>query len=102
MSNLDFFAEYENQKSKAKQIFESLDKKINSDKIELNEAFFGLIKTEKEKSDIREDKLKDYFDKLMQAPNWKSYKINIGDEEIEIGRATQDEKNKARDKRESG
>ena len=30
MNNLDFFTEYENQKRRAQSIFESLDKKINS------------------------------------------------------------------------
>lgn len=95
MNNLDFFQEYENYKRKTQSIFESLDKKINSKKNELNEALFGLVKGEKEKSAEREKGLKDYFYKLLKAPNWQNYKIDTGSGEVEIGRATQDEIEKA-------
>jgi hypothetical protein len=91
MNNLDFFTEYEGQKRRAQNIFESLDKKINSNNDELNEALFGLIKGAKEKAAERENTLKDYFYKLLKAPNWQKYKIDTGNGEVEIGSATQDE-----------
>ena len=97
MNNLDFFKEYENHKTKAQRIFESLDKKIKSNDIGLNEALFGLIKGAEEKALEREDLLKDYFNKLLKAPNWQSYKIDTGSEEVEINKATQDQIEKAWD-----
>ena len=95
MNNLDFFAEYEGQKRRAERIFESLDKKINSNKSELNEALFGLIKGAKEKGAEREVALKTYFNKLLKAPNWQNYKIDTGSGEVEIGNATPDQIEKA-------
>jgi hypothetical protein len=74
MNNLDFFSEYESQKIRAQKIFESLDKKIGSNKNELNEAFFGL-KFNTAKS--REKALKDYFFKITKAPNWQSYSVDL-------------------------
>lgn len=91
MNNLDFFAEYEGYKRRADRIFESLDKKINSNKDELDEAFFGLVQTAKD----REGELKNYFLKLLKAPNWQGYKIDIGGKEVEIGKATPEEIEKA-------
>ena len=73
MNNLDFFSEYESQKRRAQKIFESLDKKIDSNKNELNEALFGLIKTAKD----REKALKDYFFKITKAPNWQPYSVDL-------------------------
>ena len=95
MNNLDFFAEYEGHKRRAERIFESLDKKINSNKSELDEALFGLIKGAKEKGAEREVVLKTYFNKLLKAPNWQNYKINTGSGEVEIGNATPDQIEKA-------
>lgn len=95
MNNLDFFAEYEGQRRRAERIFESLDKKINSNKNELDEALFGLIKGAKEKGTEREGELKVYFNKLLKAPNWQNYKIDTGDGEVEIGKATPEDIEKA-------
>jgi hypothetical protein len=91
MNNLDFFKEYESYKRKTQGIFESLDKKINSGNPELNEALFGLIKGAKEKSAERENALKIYFNKLLNAPQWQNYKIDTGNGEVEIDSATQDQ-----------
>ena len=74
MNNLDFFSEYESQKIRAQKIFESLDKKIGSNKNELDEALFGL-KFNTAKS--REKALKDYFFKITKAPNWQSYSVDL-------------------------
>ena len=95
MNNLDFFAEYEGHKRRAERIFESLDKKINSNKSELDEALFGLVKGAKEKGAEREVALKTYFNKLLKAPNWQNYKIDTGSGEVEIGNATPDQIEKA-------
>ena len=86
MNNLDFFSEYEGQKRRAQKIFESLDKKIGSNKSELNEAFFGLVKTAKD----REKALKDYFFKLTKAPNWQPYSVDLDSSgrQVEIENAT--------------
>lgn len=73
MNNLDFFSEYESQKIRAQKIFESLDKKIGSNKSELDEAFFGLVKTAKD----REKALKDYFLKITKSPNWQPYSVDL-------------------------
>jgi hypothetical protein len=73
MNNLDFFSEYESQKIRAQKIFESLDKKIGSNKSELSEALFGLIKTAKD----REKALKDYFFKITKSPNWQPYSVDL-------------------------
>lgn len=74
MNNLDFFSEYESQKIRAQKIFESLDKKIGSNKNQLDEALFGL-KFNTAKS--REKALKDYFFKITKAPNWQSYSVDL-------------------------
>lgn len=86
MNNLDFFAEYESNKRRAQKIFESLDKKIGSNKNELDEALFGLIKTAKD----REKALKDYFFKLTKAPNWQSYSVDLDStgKQVKIENAT--------------
>jgi hypothetical protein len=91
MNNLDFFKEYESYKRKTQGVFESLDKKINSGNPELNEALFGLIKGAKEKSIERENELKNYFNKLLNAPQWQNYKIDTGNGEVEIDSATQNQ-----------
>lgn len=91
MNNLDFFAEYEGQKRRAERIFEALDKKINSNKDELDEALFGLIKGAKEKKSEREVALKTYFNKLLKDSSWQNYKIDIGGTEVEISKATPDQ-----------
>jgi hypothetical protein len=86
MNNLDFFTEYESQKRRAQKIFESLDNKIGSNKNELDEALFGLIKTAKD----REKALKDYFFKLTKAPNWQSYSVDLDStgKQVKIENAT--------------
>lgn len=86
MNNLDFFTEYESQKRRAQKIFESLDNKIGSNKNELNEAFFGLVKTAKD----REKALKDYFFKITKAPNWQSYSVDLDStgKQVKIENAT--------------
>lgn len=86
MNNLDFFSEYESQKRRAQKIFESLDKKIGSNKNELNEALFGLIKTAKD----REKALKDYFFKITKAPNWQPYSVDLDStgKQVKIENAT--------------
>jgi hypothetical protein len=88
MNNLDFFQEYENYKRKTQSIFESLDKKINSKKNELNEALFGLIKTAKD----REKEIKDIFFDLPNDEDVKDYSIDLGSKNfVKIENATNDD-----------
>jgi cell division septation protein DedD len=88
MNNIDFFAEYEGQKRRSERIFEALDKKINSNKGELDEAFFGLIGGKKNKKDDssweklspeeQEEIFESHFEIALQNIEDKELKIDLG------------------------
>lgn len=85
MNHTDFFEEYKNKKQASEDLFKSIESKFGP----LNE---GMI------NEAIED-LKDYFYKIMQAPNWEPYKLFLGDNAdpkyIEVGKATKDQINQA-------
>jgi hypothetical protein len=93
MNHTDFFQEYQNRKKTSEDLFKGLQSKFVLNEGEIDEALFGLVKGAKDK----EKDLSDYYHKITtNAPNWQSYKLNLGGGKfVEIGKTTDEEKKQA-------
>lgn len=82
MNRIDFFEQYQNKKQSSEDIFKSIETKF----VSLNE---GVI------NENSAEDAKNYFYKIVGAPNWAPYKLFLGDDAdpkyIEISKATKDQ-----------